>query len=117
MYVRAGVQRPRKLDTKWLTQVLASVRSFSPGEIEKIRANIQRQIQQRLQAKAKELTSYEEWRKGLSRSQQRQLNTRVNDIHGALTRGNQEGLSMDIPKSSKPQFGTVPDVLGTDQTE
>src|SRR5688572_24294071 len=73
MYIRAGVRQPKRLDTDWLLSVLASVRSFAPGEVEKIRANIQRQIQARLQAKAKELTSYEQWRANLTQSQQRQL--------------------------------------------
>jgi len=62
MYVRAGVRRPRRLDTQWLMEVLASVRSFAPGQLEAIRKNIEMQIQQRLQTKADELTSYEEWR-------------------------------------------------------
>lgn len=92
MYVRAGVQRPKRLDSEWLKTILQSVRSFAPGEIEKIRANIQQQIQQRLQAKAKELTSYEEWRKGLTDSQQRQLRGKVKDVNDLLTRGPQENL-------------------------
>ena len=73
MYVRVGLQQPKRLDTDWLLGVLQSVRSFGPGELEQIRSNIQKQIQQRLQAKANELTSYEQWRKQLTQSQQRQL--------------------------------------------
>lgn len=62
MYVRRGMLQPKRLDTEWLTEVLASVNSFSPGELEQIRMSVQKQIQNRLQAKANELTSYEEWR-------------------------------------------------------
>lgn len=108
MYVRAGIRRPRKLDTKWLTQVLGSVRSFNPGEIEKIRANIQKQIQNRLQAKAKELTSYEQWRKSLNQQQQRQVQNRVKDVESAVTRGPQQNLTHNIPEDAEPTFGTGP---------
>ena len=92
MYVRQGIRQPRKLDTEFLVNVLASVRSFSPGEIEKIRMNIQKQIQARLQAKAEELTSYEQWRKGLSQSQGRQLQSKGLDIQKALTGGVERNL-------------------------
>ena len=90
MYVRMGVQQPKRLDNEWLMDVLASVRSFGPGEIEQIRSNIQKQIQARLQAKANELTSYDQWRKQLTQSQQRQLRGKgleaQNIIHGGFDR-------------------------------
>lgn len=80
MYVRQGIRRPRKLDLNWLLQVLKSVRSFAPGELEAMRKQIELQIQQRLQAKADELTSYDEMREAyknwygtLTPSQQRQM--------------------------------------------
>lgn len=92
MYVRAGVTRPKRLDSEWLKTILQQVRSFAPGEIEKIRANIQKQIQARLQAKAQELTSYEEWRKSLTQSQQRQLRGKVADVQNVLTGGVQRDL-------------------------
>jgi hypothetical protein len=92
MYIMAGVQRPRKLDTDWLKNVLTEVRSFAPGEIEKIRANIQRQIQSRLQAKAKELTAYAQWRKSLTDSQQRQLRGKVKEVQDTLMGGVQRNL-------------------------
>lgn len=104
MYIRQGVKRPRKLDAEFLKTVLQSVRSFNPGEIEKIRANIQKQIQQRLQAKAKELTSYDEWRKSLHKGQKWMVNQRIKGITDTLTRGQQESLQQLIPKGSKPQF-------------
>ncbi len=109
MYVRAGVQRPKRLDSEWLKTVLESVRSFNPGEIEKIRSNIQRQIQARLQTKAKELTSYEQWRKQLNESQKRQLRGKVFDVNQAITRGAQENLIT-------PNFGQVsPDLSSQNQ--
>lgn len=69
MYSRMGVRSAKRLDSEWLKTVLQSVRSFAPGEIEKIRANIQQQIQQRLQTKAKELASYELWKNNLNNQQ------------------------------------------------
>ena len=105
MYARAGVQRPKRLDTEWLKTVLDSVYSFNPGEIEKIRANIQKQIQARLQTKASELTSYEQWRKQLNQTQQRQLRGKVSDVNQAITRGNQENLIMPNPTGQNaPDF-------------
>ncbi len=92
MYVRGGIRQPKRLDTEWLTTVLDSVRSFSPGEIEKIRMNIQKQIQQRLQAKANELTSYEQWRAQLNQPQQRQLQGKTQQIQDMLTSGVNQNL-------------------------
>jgi hypothetical protein len=112
MYVRAGVQKPRKLDTEWLKTVLREVRSFAPGEIEKIRANIQQQIANRLQAKAKELTAYEQWRKQLTESQKRQFRGKVKEIYDTLKRGvdanliyPNEGLEGTPPANEPPQQG------------
>lgn len=92
MYVRQGVRSPKRLDSEWLKMVLQSVRSFNPGEIEKIRASIQQQIQNRLQIKAKELTSYDAWRKGLNQTQQRQLRGKVKDVNDIVTGGNDRNL-------------------------
>ncbi len=94
MYVRKCIAQPKRLDTQWLMQVLQSVRSFAPGELEKIRQNIQQQIQKRLQAKAEELTSYEEWRAKMTESQKRQLRGKVQQGQQTITRGPQEGLIM-----------------------
>lgn len=104
MYVRQGVKRPRKLDADWLKTVLESVRSFDPGEIEKIRANIQKQIQARLQVKAKELTSYEQWRKQLSEAAKRQLRGKVQDVTEAMTRGPQQNLVQPNFGLQQPDF-------------
>lgn len=57
-----GIQQPKRLDNEWLKFVLSTIRAFSPGEIEKIRASIQQQIQSRLQVKAENLTTYEQQR-------------------------------------------------------
>lgn len=94
MYVRKGVTQPKRLDTEWLMQVLASVRSFNPSELEKIRAQIQEQIKQRLQVKADELSSYEEWRAQMTESQKRQLRGKAFEGYQTITRGAQEGLIM-----------------------
>jgi hypothetical protein len=114
MYAWRGVKKPRKLDTEWLKQVLTQVRSFDPGEVEKIRASIQKQIQMRLQAKAKELTSYEKWRKQLTESQKRQLRGKVFDIHNAVTRGQQQGLIKPAPGNDNLPVGPVNPMDGLD---
>jgi hypothetical protein len=97
MYNLKGVIRPKKLDNEWLKTVLTSVRSFDAGELEKIRATIEQQIQARLQAKVNELTSYEEYRKGLSRSQQSQFGNRAAGVQEALTGGMQRNLIRPEP--------------------
>lgn len=108
MYKLAGVIRPKRLDTEWLKHVLASVQSFNPGEIEKIRLNIQQQIQQRLQAKAKELTSYDQWRKSLNKTQQSALRYRTNEVQDMLTRGQQQNLIMPELDNVQPTGGMNP---------
>lgn len=100
MYVRMGVQQPKRLDTQWLLSVLSSVRSFDPGELEKIRQSIQKQIQQRLQVKADQLKAYEEWRRGMSQSQQRQLRGKVHEAQGIITGGMERGLINAPPRPS-----------------
>jgi len=92
MYVRQGIRQPKRLDTDFLLNVLASVRSFAPGELERIRMNIQQQIQNRLQAKASELTSYEQWRASLTESQKRQLRGKGLETQQALTGGIERNL-------------------------
>jgi hypothetical protein len=104
MYVRRGVQRPKLLDMPWLQSVLQEARSFSPGEVEKIRMSIQKQIQQRLQAKANELTSYEDWRRQLTQSQQRQLRRKGLEGQNILTGGMQRNLvKPEEPMAPEPQ--------------
>ena len=100
MYVRMGVRQPKRLDTEWLMTVLASVRSFGPGEIEQIRLNIQKQIQQRLQVKANELTSYDQWRNQLTKSQQNQLNSKSLDAQNIITGGYDNNLIKQPPNQN-----------------
>ena len=99
-YSRSGIQTPKKLDVAFLKMVLSQVRSFAPNEIERIRNEIEAQIQQRLQARADELSSFEaakkeaikrsqnfnELRSSLSQSQRRTTNQQP------MTRGPREGL-------------------------
>jgi hypothetical protein len=92
MYYIIGVKQARSLDVEFLLNILATARSFSPNEIEKIKKEIEAQIQQRLQAKADELTSYEEWRAGMERSQRTALDRRLQQLRESATRGVQEGL-------------------------
>ena len=71
MYALRGVTRPKRLDSDFLKTVLQSARTFDTGELEKIRANIQQQINARLQAKANELTAYEQYKKNFEVLQNR----------------------------------------------
>ena len=102
MYVMQGVRQPKRLDTDFLLNVLGSVRSFSPGELEQIRMNIQQQIQQRLQTKAEELTAYEEWRSSMTDSQKRQLRGKGLETHRAVTGGVERNLV--VPNDGKTGF-------------
>lgn len=101
MYSLRGVTRPKRLDSEWLKTVLASVKTFNPGEIEKIRASIQQQIQSRLQLKASELTAYDQWRRNLTPTQQRQVGTRVQGVQEALTGGFDRNLTNPAPFQGK----------------
>ena len=106
MYVRRGVRKPRLLDLPWLQAVLQEAKSFNPGEVEKIRMSIQKQIQQRLQAKADELTSYEQWRAGLNTGQKQQLNRSGLEGQQILTGGSDRNIVMPN-KEANPQLPPV----------
>ena len=97
MYVRVGIRKPRKLDTAFLLNVLGSVRSIDPSEVERVRRVIQSQIQQRLQAKADELQSYENWRASLTRGQQGSFDRKVRQVRDALQGGYQRDLVRPEP--------------------
>lgn len=103
MYNMKGIRQAKRLDSEWLKTVLQSVRTFDAGEIEKIRAKIQQQIQARLQAKASELTMYEQWRKGVNQVQQ---------TMNMPNSGNQMGATQPgiIPNTTQQQnpLGTEP---------
>ena len=116
MYVREGIRQPKVLDTEWLLGVLKSVRSFGPGELEQIRTNIQKQIQQRLQAKANELTSYEQWRKGLTQSQQRQLRGKGLEGQRILMGGSDRDL-INQPPENHPFIPLPDENIGNDISE
>lgn len=111
MYVRQGIRKPRLLDLPWLQAVLQEAKSFNPGEVEKIRMSIQQQIQQRLQAKADELTSYEQWRANLTESQKRQLRGKGLEAQQILTGGEQRDLTMPSPETNPqlPPAGIEPE--------
>jgi len=100
VYHMKGITKPKRLDSEWLQTVLSTVRSFDPSEIERIRTNIKQQIQSRLQIKASELTAYEQWRKNLPISQQRQLNNTVQNISNDVLGGVQKNLIN--PTNSQP---------------
>jgi hypothetical protein len=54
-YKRMGVKRPKALDCAFILNVLGSVRTIDPNEIETIRQLVQEQIKTRAQPKAEEL--------------------------------------------------------------
>jgi hypothetical protein len=69
MYYFKGMQQKRRLDMKFLMQLLTAVRSFSPTELERVRNELKQQIQSRLQIKAAELNTYTEWQKQQGKQQ------------------------------------------------
>jgi hypothetical protein len=79
-----------------------------PGELEKIRTNIQQQIQQRLQTKAKDLTQYEQWRRGLTSTQQRQLRGKVQEANEIVTGGLERDLINEPPGPTAPPPPPLP---------
>ncbi len=92
VYNRKGISRIKRMDCAWLLDVLGAVRSFSESELQKLREQIQAQIRERLQAKAEELTSYEDFRSDLVRSQQRALDRKVGEAQGTIQGGLDKGL-------------------------
>lgn len=108
MYVRMGVRQPRKLDTDFLLDVLGTVRSLAPGEFERIKKVIQAQIQQRLQVKANELQSYEQWRASLSQGQKGSFDRKVRDIRTDLQGGyNRSLVKPDITTGTQGPKGNT----------
>jgi hypothetical protein len=115
-YFRSGIQMPKKLDVEFLKMILTQVRSFAPNEVERIRNEIEAQIQQRLQARADELSSFEaakkeaikrsqnfnELRAALSQSQRRATDRRVSQIEQPMTHGPREGLINMGPDVAPP---------------
>ena len=87
MYVRTGIRRAKILDFDFLMTILNSVRSFSPSELERIKQTIEAQIQERLQVRADELTSYEEWKN------RQMAQRRVQQFRDAITGGVERGLT------------------------
>jgi hypothetical protein len=55
-YKRRGIRNLKSLDCAFILNVLASVRSFDPEEIENLRRIVQEQIQQRFQPRAERMT-------------------------------------------------------------
>jgi hypothetical protein len=105
MYSLRGVTRPKRLDSEFLKTVLQSARTFDAGELEKIRANIQQQIDARLQIKANELTAYEQYRRNLQMMQ-----NRVTNIQNAVT-------NMQPVKAPVAQEQNVQNVQNVNQPE
>jgi len=97
LYVRRGIHKPKILDTDWLKKVLFEVQTFDPGQLKAIRENIKKQIQQRLQTKADQLTSYEEWRAGLDNQQQQEVQQMEQDAyqqwHGGLSKSQKQQVN------------------------
>lgn len=107
MYYRTGMKQVKRMDCGWLLDVLGAVRSFSPGELQKLQEQIQAQIQARLQAKAEELTSYEAFRDSLIKNQQRALDQKVGNVQNVLQGGMERDL-VKLPPLTPPN----PDNLG-----
>lgn len=81
MYYRQGMRQPKKLDCKWLLEMMAGIRRWSPDEIDRIRQEVREQIQKRLQVKADELSAQDRYRIGQKAEQVRQT------VQGGVDRG------------------------------
>ena len=55
-YKRLGIQKLRKLDCKFLLNVLGSVTSFDPAEVEQMRVYVREQLQRQVTPRANEMT-------------------------------------------------------------
>lgn len=56
-YKRLGVAGVKVIDCQFLLSVLGSIRSFNPNEIEKMRQEIQRQLRQKVNPTAEDMTN------------------------------------------------------------
>jgi hypothetical protein len=56
-YKRSGIKRLKTLDCAFILNVLASVRTIDPQEVEKLRQLVQEQLRRRAQPKAEEMTA------------------------------------------------------------
>jgi hypothetical protein len=117
MYSLAGVVNPKRLDSEWLKTVLQSVRSFDAGEVEKIKSSIEQQINNRLQIKAKELTSYEKTIKQNQIINNRQLNTKVAGVQNNFTSGTQRGFTAPQPQELSQNVNPATGGIQTGQPE
>ena len=82
VYYRQGVKQPKKMDCAWLLQLLGAVRKWSPDDIERVRQDISKQIQDRLRVKADELTARDRYR----------LNQKAEQVRGVMQGGVERGL-------------------------
>jgi hypothetical protein len=117
MYSLKGLIRPKRLDSEWLQTVLQSVRTFDVGEIEKIKSSIEQQINNRLQIKAKELTSYEKTIKQNQIINNRQLNTKVTGVQNNFTSGTQRGVTAPQPQELSQNVNPATGGIQTGQPE
>ena len=97
-YNRRGMSRLKRMDCNWLLNVLGAVRSFSESELQKLRDQIQAQIRERLQAKAEELTSYEDFRNSLLKGQRRALDRKVGQAQDIIQGGVDRNLIHPEPE-------------------
>lgn len=105
-YNRRGMSRLKRMDCSWLLNVLGAVRSFSESELQKLKDQIQAQIRERLQAKAEELTSYEDFRNNLIQSQRRALDRKVGEAQDIVQGGVDRDLihpEPGLPPESPPE--------------
>lgn len=92
MYNRMGVKKIKNMDCAWLLDVLGAVRSFSPSELEKLKGEVHAQIKNRLQAKADEVSSYEDWRNNFMKGDVQTLDNRVSGVQDTMSPPN-SGIS------------------------
>ena len=57
VYYKQGIRKPKKMDSNWLLEMMAGVRRWQPNDMEKVKEDIRKQMLQKLQMKADELTN------------------------------------------------------------
>lgn len=101
VYYRQGMSLVKKMDCDFLLNLMGAVRSWSPSEMNAVRQAIKQQIQNQLQAKAKDLADLD---LQLNKSQQEQVRQKSVDMQNAI----QGGAIRNLIYPQEHQIGQAP---------
>lgn len=108
MYYRNGMGNVKVMDCDFLLKILGGMRSWSPGELEAMKQQVQQQIQQRLQVKADELTQASQQAQPLTFAQNQQAGQIASQIHGAFQGPTPAPFQSQAPQGQPQQNITAP---------